>query len=235
MTHQRNERGFTLIELMISVTLVAAIATGMLWSMRTSLLTLEKVDARLDSNRREVSVEQILSRELQGVMPVTGECRSFAGGIMGHTPAFMGTEQSLVLVSSYSMAEGARGFPRVLQYQVVPSDRGGVRLIVNESLYTGPTSLQPVCLEHAPAPAFVAPQSFILADRLAYCRIAYQEYLPITPAQQHWLPFWNRPDLPAAIHIDMRPLIPDPASLPQLSATVPIHVTRQVQAPYADY
>ncbi len=219
---------------MISVTLVAAIASGMLWAMRTSLITLEKVDARLDSNRRVMSVEQILSRQLSGVMPVTGNCQNAGGGIIQRVPVFNGTDQTLHLVSSYSMSEGSRGYARLLELQVVPSDRGGVRLIVNESLYTGPSSVAPFCMERAFAPGTVTPQSFILADRLAYCRIAYQEWLPMTPVNQHWLPVWNKPDLPSAIHVDMAPLATDAATLPLMSVTVPIHVTREVLNPYAD-
>ena len=56
----RDQRGFTLIELMIAITLVAALSTGMLMAMRTSLITLEKIDERLKSNRRVMSVERIL-------------------------------------------------------------------------------------------------------------------------------------------------------------------------------
>src|SRR5262249_39250860 len=96
------ERGFTLIELLVAITLVAAITTGMLFAMRASLTTMDKVDSRLISNRRVMSVNQILSREISGVMPVTGECGNGGGGVRPHTPAFNGTEQALQLVSSYS-------------------------------------------------------------------------------------------------------------------------------------
>jgi prepilin-type N-terminal cleavage/methylation domain-containing protein len=225
------QRGFTLIELMISITLVAAISAGMLMAMRAGLLTLEKVDARLQSNRRVMSVEQILSRELGGVMPVTGQCGNAGGPLV---PIFNGADAGLLLVSSYSMAEGARGYPRILQLAVVPSDRGGVRLIVNESLYTGPASTAPFCFEHAFAPPQLTPQTFVLADRLAYCHILYQEYLVQSPNQEQWLPVWNKPDLPSAVHVDMAPLVADAATLPLLSVTVPIHVTRQVMSPYVD-
>jgi prepilin-type N-terminal cleavage/methylation domain-containing protein len=234
MSRGQSQRGFTLIELMIAITLVAAISAGMLMAMRTSLITLEKVDGRLQSNRRVVSVEQILSRQLSGAMPVTGECRNAGGGTSPRVPVFNGNDQTLHLVSSYSMTEGSRGLPRVLELQVVPSDRGGVRLVVNESLYTGPLSIAPFCIERSFLPARVTPQSFVLADRLAYCRIAYQEYKPETPSQEKWLPVWNKPDLPSAVHVDMAPLMADPATLPLVSVTVPIHVTREVLNPYGD-
>lgn len=231
---RRAQRGFTLIELMISITLVAAISAGMLMAMRAGLLTLEKVDARLQSNRRVMSVEQILSRQIGGVMPVTGDCSNANGGVTPRVPVFNGADQTLLLVSSYSMAEGARGYPRILQLEVVPSDRGGVRLIVNEALYTGPASIAPFCLAGGFAPPQVSAQSFVLADRLAYCHISYQQYLVQTPNLEQWLPVWNKPDLPSAVHVDMAPLVADAATLPLVSVTVPIHVTRQVLSPYAD-
>jgi prepilin-type N-terminal cleavage/methylation domain-containing protein len=227
-------RGFSLIELTIAITLVAAISVGMLMTMRTSLLTLDKVDSRLQSNRRVMSVEQILSRELGGVMPVTGDCSNSSGNVTPRVPIFNGTDQTLLLVSSYSLAEGARGYPRLLALQVIPSDLGGVRLIVNETLYTGPGSTAPFCLNGAVAPGPPLPQSFVLADRLAFCRISYQEYLPQTPNLEKWQAIWNKPELPSAVHVDMAPLIADSASLPLVSVTVPIHVTREVLSPYAD-
>lgn len=224
------QRGFTLIELMIAVTLVAAISVTMLMAMRTSLLTLQKTDARLDSNRRVMAVEQILSRQLGGVMPVTGMC-----GDGGRIAVFNGTDQTLFLVSSYSMAEGARGYPRVLSMQVVPGDKGGQRLIVNEDLYTGPSSIMPLCAGGAFLPVQVKPQSFILADRLSSVHIAYLERRPDgSPLGGAWVSVWNHPDLPQAVRVMMEPLDPDPARLPLVNVTVPIHVTREVMVPYAD-
>src|SRR5271166_3577858 len=83
----RSERGVTLIELMIAITLVAMLSVGMLMAMRTSMITLEKTDARLQLNRRVMSAEQILSREIGGLMPVMGDCLNPSGG-MGHMPIF---------------------------------------------------------------------------------------------------------------------------------------------------
>jgi general secretion pathway protein J len=225
-----SQRGFTLIELMIAITLVAAISVTMLMAMRTSLTTLQKVDGRLDSNRRVMAVEQILARQLGGVMPVAGPC----GGV-GRVPAFNGTDQSVFFVSSFSMSEGTRGYPRVLSMQVVSGPAGGLRLIVNEDLYTGPASISPLCLDGSFLPIQVRPDSFILADRLASCHISYLERLPDgSPVGGNWVAIWNRPDLPQAVRVIMEPLAPDPSRLPLVNVTVPIHVTREVMSPYAD-
>jgi prepilin-type N-terminal cleavage/methylation domain-containing protein len=225
----KRERGFTLIELMIAVMLVSAISVGMLMAIRTSLIVLQKTDDRLQSNRRVMSVEQILSRQLGGVMPVMGGC-----GTGGTAPVFNGNQQTLHLVSSYSIAEGARGYARVLELQVLPADEGTVRLIVNEFLYSGPFSTAPFCGGGAVLPGQATPQSFVLADHLAYCRISYQNRNQDTLMGENWIPVWNQPNLPAAVRVDMEPLVPDPARLPLIPVTVAIHVNRDVMAPYAD-
>jgi hypothetical protein len=215
---------------MIAVTLVAAIATSMLFAVRTGLLSLSKVDGRLMSNRRVMGAEKILAREIGGVMPVEGFCSDGS-----QTAIFNGTEQTLHLVTTYSLAEGSRGAPRVVELQVAPSDGGGLRLIANEFPYVGPYSTAQFCSGNAFRAGEATPQSFVIADRLAYCRFSYQD---VDPAKRmgngNWLPAWNKLNLPAGVHVAMAPSSPDPAFLPLANVTVPIHITRDVNAQYND-
>jgi prepilin-type N-terminal cleavage/methylation domain-containing protein len=221
----KTEKGFTLIELMISITLVAALATGMLMAMRTSLLSFEKINSRLQFNRRVMGMERILTRQMGGVMPVMSDC---AGG---RVPIFLGTSDSLRLVTSYSETEGARGYPQFDEFRVVKGEEG-LRLVVTEHLYTGPSSTAPFC--GGGIPLDVTPGSLIVADRLATCTFSYRETLPDAPPSAKWLPGWDRAELPGAIKIEMTPLDSSPALLPVMNVTVPIHVTRQVRAWYED-
>ena len=211
--------------MMIAITLVATLSTGMLMAIRTSMITLEKTDSRLQSNRKMVAVQQILTRQISGVMPVMSLCGT------GRVAYFSGTADSLHLISTYSLAEGSRGYPRVLEFQVIPAERGGVRLIVNEHLYSGPASTIPFCA----TPVEATPQSFVLADRLEYCRFVYLEMIPESPAARNWVPFWNRQNLPSAVRVEMAPLVADPVQLPVVSVTIPIHTTREVGALYEDF
>jgi len=228
------EAGVTLIELMIAITLVAALSVGMLMAMRTSLVTLEKVDNRLQFNRRVMSVQQILSREIGGVMPVIGMCTA-PNGSLSNRVIFQGNPQTLRLVTSYSVAEGARGYPRMVEFQVVPTDGGALRLVMNEHPYTGPMSTAPFCFTTFPAPpAQVTATSFIVADRLAVCRISYHQMTREAPRDGNWMPFWNDTNLPSAVHIEMIPIDPDAARLPLASVTVPLHLTLDVGVPYTD-
>jgi len=215
-----SRRGFTLIELMISITLVAAISAGILMAMRTGLQSMQKVNDRLASNRRVLTVQQILQHQLSNAMPVMGLCD--AGN---NVFSFNGHEQTLHLISSYSMTEGARGYPRVIELQVIPSDRGW-RLIVNEALYTGPASTAQFCLGRGFRVGLPGPQSFVIADRLAYCRFSYRAVDPESPRPGPWGPEWTAPILPAGVRIEMAPLEADPAHLPLLTVTARIPITR---------
>lgn len=229
----KRERGFTLIELLIAITLLAALSTGILMAMRAGLLTLLKTGNRLEANRRVISVQQILQHELSDAMPVLGQCGT-PGELAGPMPAFRGDAQTLHLVSSFSLTEGARGFPRALELQVLPADEG-VRLIVNEALFAAPVIPLQFCEGGVYGLGHATSQSFVLADHLAYCRFVYKDTRPDSPKGGGWLDKWEKPDLPYAVRVEMAPLRADLANLPLLTVTARIPVTRFVLQPYYDY
>ncbi len=87
---------------------------------------------------------------------------------------FQGEAQSMRLASTYSLQQGARGMPMILEFQVIPGENDqGVRLVVNEQWYTGPRGAGMFCLGMGrdpvtglPGPIFVPIQiggnSFVL-------------------------------------------------------------------------
>lgn len=215
------QRGLTLLEVLIAVTLVALLASGMLFAMRAALVALESSSRRIDSLRRAAGAQRILQQQIAGFLPVMARC----GGSPlqpGGPPVmfFQGLPSVARFVTSYSIQGGARGRPQVVELFVAPRPEGGVRLLVNEIPYTGPAGAGFLCQPPAPDPATGAfiplfpppqpgPRSFVLADRLAICRFSYLEDFGAGP--QNWLPAWTRLDLwPAAIRVEMAPL--DPAS-----------------------
>ncbi|MGH9645733.1 MAG: PulJ/GspJ family protein [Bryobacteraceae bacterium] len=216
----RARRGFTLMELMISITLVAAIATGMLMAMRGGLLSLNRTQARLDENRRALGVQRILSLQLGGAIPVRTGC---AGPMSPF--AIRGTSSALQMVSTYSLAEGARGSPHIVEYQVAPDDGGTVKLIVYERLYTGPASMAAFCSQSVAVQG--SGQPFVAATHLAYCRFSYFQVIPEAQFRGGaWVEAWAGPILPSAVHIEMAPAAPDPIRLPVVAITAPLHVIR---------
>jgi len=231
----RTERGVTLLEMLIAITLVAGLSTGMLMAMRTSLLTYEKTAKKLESNRHFVRAQQILSSQISAVIPASGVCPATEGpGIP--VPSFLsGSIDRLRLVSSYSIAEGARGYPQIVEYRVLAGDRGSVRLVAVERPYTGPQSMISFCTA-APASATpTAESSYVLADHLAYCRFSYHEpYDQNRFLETPWLPLWDRPVLPAGVRFEMQPVAPERGGLSALGLTIPIQVNRDPAVVYDD-
>jgi prepilin-type N-terminal cleavage/methylation domain-containing protein len=226
----QRQRGFTLIELIIAITLVAAIATGLLFSMRTSLLTMERTQARLDQNRRASAIQELVYSQLGGAIPAAGRC----GG--SNVPIFRGNQSQLLMVTTYSRDEGARGYPRIVSYRAEPEPGGTFRLVADEFLFSGPFSTDALCLPGGVIrPIAATERTLVIASGLAYCRFYYRMMIPTAGLGGAWQDLWINYDLPAAIRIDLAPARPDPSGMPVVPITVPLHVNRQYGEIYADY
>lgn len=237
------QRGLTLMEVLIAVSLVGLMSIGVLMSIRMGLNAMDKTNKRLMANRRVLGAQRILEQQVMGLMPAKADCRSMPDRPGAMMMFFQGETQSMRFVSSYSIQEAGRGYPRILEFQVIPGeDSQGVRLVVNESLYWGPLSTGASCLGASQDPLLggqvplfrpiqVGTNSFVLADRLSFCRFLYQEPMP-EPVAARWTPRWVRPKLPGAIRVEMAPLEEDAAKIQPLTVTLPLHVNRDVLANY---
>lgn len=238
-------RGVTLMELLVAVSLLSLLSVGLLAAMRVSLNALEKTNSRLLDNRRVARAQRIIEEQIAGFMPLVAECLPGPERPPVKTPFFQGEPTSMRFLSSYSLAEGARGYPRILEFQVIPGENNrGVRLVVNEHLYTGPLGAGLFCfgpgpdpLSSAQVPLFppiqVGPASFVLADRLAYCRFWFREPAP-APALHRWVPRWVQPQWPTAVRIEMAPLEPDPSRVQPMELIAPIRVNKIPMTEYVD-
>ena len=235
--------GVTLIELLIAITLLSLLSAGMLVALRVGLNALDKTDSKLMANRRAVSVQRIVRSQIAGFIPVSADCRTGAGLQTVRIPFFHGEPQSMRFVSGYSLDEGARGLPHILEFQVIPGEEGrGVRLVVNERPYTGPQSAGAICTGMIPdaeagrlvpqfEPIAIGSGSFVLADKLAYCHFSYCERRP-PPVFDVWGPEWKVPQWPTALRIEMAPLDPDPSRVPLISVVAPIRVDAHANVSY---
>ncbi len=231
------QSGLTLIEVLIAVTLVSLLSGGMLFALRAAVSALESSERRIGSLRRASGAQRILQQQIAGFLPVMARC----GGSpveQGGPPVmfFQGLPGVARFVTAYSIQGGARGRPQVVELFVAPRPEGGVRLLVNEIPYTGPAGAGFLCRPPAPDPAtggfmpvfpppLPGPRSFVLADRLAYCRFLYLEDDMVY--RQEWAPAWKRMDLwPAAIRIEMASLDPSPGSPAAVTVTGRIRQNR---------
>jgi prepilin-type N-terminal cleavage/methylation domain-containing protein len=243
---RRGDAGVTLVELLVAVMLLSLLSLGMVMAMRVGLAAYSKTETKLMDNRRVAGAQRIVQSELEGLLPAFVMCGATAqGGTGTRAVLFQGTPNALWMVSTFSLRQGWRGQPQLLQLFVIPGDQGGVRLVVNEIPYTGARGAAQYCsgtvnvpntisrlAQMIPLPA--GPQTFVLADKLAYCRFSYY-----TPSNQlydppAWQPAWASKGWPLAVRIEMAPAETDPSRLQPISITAPLHIRRDPEKVYTD-
>ena len=200
-------------------------------AMRIGFNTMDKTDTHLVQNRRVVNSRKIIENEFNG-LTVTQALWSPAPGNVQIVPFLEWEPKQMRFVTSYSLQDAWRARPQIAALTVIAGEHNeGVRLIVNETPYTGqPQAGQFIAGINNGAVLFapVLPDatSFVLADRLAYCRFSYLEPR-FEPPFRLWRPDWIRNDiLPIAVRIEMEPLDKTPAELRMTTVTVPLPVTR---------
>jgi prepilin-type N-terminal cleavage/methylation domain-containing protein len=241
MAHPSNRRsGVTLIEMLLAISLLSLLSVGMLISMRIGFNTMEKVDSRLVSDRRVSYARRIVEDEISGYIYTIASFhpQPDRGMIVGFN---QWEPQTMRFVTAYSLQDAWRGRPQIAALQVIPgADGRGVRLIVNETPYTGPDQAgqtiasidQDSTVNYIPVVA--GSQSFVLADRLSFCRFSYLQPIPAEPFQI-WRPDWvQRQMLPQGVRIEMAPLDTSPADLHVSTVTVALHVNTTPGTTYAD-
>jgi hypothetical protein len=239
----RRRAGITLLELLIAVTLLSVLSLAMMLSMRIGISALGRTNSKLMDNRRIAGAQRVLEQQLEGLIPVAAPCGAEGPG-SERVPIISGQPNGLTIVSSFSLQEASRGRPQVLQFFSIPGEQGGVRLMVNETPYTGLLGVGQMCVgidrgeEGVRLPRFSLPSaranSFVLADHLSYVKFEY-----LTPAKKPadpgiWMPSWNAPEWPYGIRIEMAPLEPSPARLQPVTVTAPIYINRNPGVQYED-
>ena len=227
----RSQAGVTLMELLIAVTLFSMVSMGLLLAMRIGLNTYGKAQTLLMDNRRVAGAQRIVEEEIQGMIPVVAQC----GGGGPKAPFFQGEPAVMRLVSGYSLQQAWRGQPQILEMFVIPGDHGGVRLVVNEIPYFSPAQAGRLCTDpHHYLAASAGPQSFVLADKLAFCRFLYLSQPDNPNAPPQWGTIHTSRTWPLAGRIQMAPQEPDFSRLQPITMTAPLRFRRAAEIPYDD-
>jgi prepilin-type N-terminal cleavage/methylation domain-containing protein len=208
----RSQAGMTLIELLIAVTLFGAISASMGIVLNIAFTSMNKIDSKVDFNRRIIASQRTLDQILQGMIPVNTPCAGRPIGIVAR-------QNGVRFVSSHSLGEGSRGRPQIIDLFFDASPNGGIRLLLNEQPYMGKASLTMACGQ----PFQTMQTSFILADRLSECRFSYRRREPGTVAEG-WFPVWTYSDWPSGIRIDMAPSTLQRNQIQPTSVVAPILV-----------
>jgi len=241
---KHSQAGLTLMEVLIAVTLLSLLCAGMLYSLRLGLMAFTKADSKLMDNRRVSGAGRVVQEELEGMVPVIANCS--AGPAPVKMPFFQGEPAAMRLVSTFSLQQSWRGRPQILELFVIPGENAlGFRLVVNEIPYTGAAGAGQLCMGRVPdpltgnsmprfLPVVPGPRSFVLADKLAFCRFVYLSPVQDPTLPPIWAPLWAGTGWPLAIRIEMAPLEADPSRLQPMTVMAPIYIRRSPEEPYAD-
>lgn len=136
---RQRQRGLTLMEVLIAVTLVGLLMVAISVSLSIGLRAMERANSKLELNRRVVRTQQVLEQQIVHLTPTIASCVMRNADLPQQMPFFQGEPLAMRFVSSYSMLEGDRGYPRIIELTAIPGDARkippGLRLIVNELPY----------------------------------------------------------------------------------------------------
>ena len=132
-------RGFTLLELVISLTLVTVIVLIVTGAMRIGYRSIEKGEKKIESLERFRSSLSIIDAQIQSIAPITvdkeGTVEGAKQGVHEGTKEFYftGENDSLTMTTNYSIWGGQRGYVLVT-YRVEADEAGKQNLYAAERM-----------------------------------------------------------------------------------------------------
>jgi len=127
MNIRRSNRGFTLLELMVSFVIVALLALILGSALRVSMGAVERSERMVDSLERIRNSINIINSQVQSQLPITyeedGERRYYFEGNKGY----------MRLSTNYSIWNGEGGYVMV-KYEVINDGSNRKTLVANENI-----------------------------------------------------------------------------------------------------
>jgi prepilin-type N-terminal cleavage/methylation domain-containing protein len=105
-----SSKGFTLIEVVVSITIMAMLSVAVLSALRTSLLIWDKGTSRIENIRRSRTAREVLDEQIRGALPMTYAVNQ--NDQLMFTLAFEGDRHHIRFVSRSSFKDGPDGIPR---------------------------------------------------------------------------------------------------------------------------
>jgi prepilin-type N-terminal cleavage/methylation domain-containing protein len=191
----QSEAGFTLLEMLIAVTLVAMMAVSLWAVFRISLRSWSRGTEFIDANQRQRSILDMLRKQVASTFGVYKQADPQLG--LPSTLFFSGTENSLRFVSLNSLRfQESPGLTLVI-YEIAQDANGDFSLVEKEARYLGQLSDQETAASQSkPTPIF---------DNLSSCIFKYFD-TGDDEASSQWVEAWDGEQLgrlPKAVSISM--------------------------------
>jgi prepilin-type N-terminal cleavage/methylation domain-containing protein len=134
--HSANSsRGFTLLELLVSMTIVSLLATTVLFGWRIAAGAWGKADRLIEDQRRAAATQALLEQQMAGMVPYTPWASKGMPDVF-----FQGEGQTARFLSRYSLESRARSGLYRIEYQILKNSDGAEQLVMNETAQQNPDS-----------------------------------------------------------------------------------------------
>jgi general secretion pathway protein J len=194
------ETGFTLLEVLVSVTLIALMAVAISELFSLSMRSWSRGMAFIDTNQRYRSLTGSVQKQIASAYPLfTSQLDSQQSGTT-RFPIFIGDESTLQFVSFNSFQFAASPGLTFVKYEFAENSNGGYSLIETETPYTGQLP-DDAALEQA--------RVTNVFDNLTDCTFEYYSVGDANNSPQ-WLTEWNGQTLmkmPGAVRLTMVSLV----------------------------
>jgi general secretion pathway protein J len=131
----RSQRGFTLLEIIIAITLVAMIAAGLWGVLSISIRSWSRGTQSIDTNQHHRAILDLLRKQIASAYALSAPVDPQTGG--PNIPIFKGTENSVLFISLNSLQFHESPGLTLVSYEVTQNSREGYSLMEKEERYTG--------------------------------------------------------------------------------------------------
>ena len=121
----RPQTGFTLIEVMLAMTIFALMSTVLYGAFSLSHSAVEKSQRSFERNQKLRAVDELVGSYIRSVYP-------YRSSPQGSTILFVGEQADLTFVSAFSLAMGGRGMAKVHLFWEGDENRAGVLRLEEE-------------------------------------------------------------------------------------------------------
>jgi general secretion pathway protein J len=191
------EQGFTLLEMLVSVTLIAVMAVALWAVFRISINSWIRGTEFVDVNQRNRTILDLVKKQMASIHGVMVQADLQTGGMT--YPVFFGTENSVQFISLNSLRFQDNPGLTMVSYDLVGDRRGGYSLVERERQYLGLDPAQATVFDDRNEPVTVIYEN-LMTFIFEYFDPGSQSRPP------RWVKEWNpreTRDMPSAISMTM--------------------------------
>ena len=171
------EGGFTLMELLVSMTVVSLLAVTILFGWRIAAGAWGRANELVEEQRRVAAIHQVLAMQMAGMTAVSPGLRQGNATVF-----FQGERQTARFLSRYSLGSRSRSGLSLIEYQIADATNGTQQLLLNEIQVSNTNDLGMLLADAGQSPDPTLPR-FVPFERAPRTRVllddvteAYFEY-----------------------------------------------------------